>query len=122
MANNIGNIYGYGGNTIGGYYLNQGNKGVNNNPEPEVTGEEQTPERVDVDPNEVLNFLAASSIKINTAPAVTPANDAATAERIDGYIQSFEMIYNVISQEFGEKVANQLMDDDAFIDALMSLS
>lgn len=121
MANGIPGMSGY-GYGINGYYGTRNNNNNVNNGEPQPEAKEQAPQQnVNVNPNDVLNFLASQSIQINTTPAVVPANDAATAERIDGYVQNFEMIFTVIAQEFGEKVAAQLMNDDAFIDALMNL-
>lgn len=122
MTNNIGNIGGY-GYSIGGYYGNPGSKGTTTNNDGNTPlAEGPQPERVDVDPNKVLEFLAASSVNMPKTPAVTPGSDAATAERVDGYIQNFEMIFNVIAQEFGQKAAEQLMNDDDFIDRLMALA
>ena len=121
MTNNIGGISGY-GYGIGNFYTGNNNRG--NNIEPPVDenpgSTEQANNNVNVDPNEVLNFLASSSITINNAPKVTAGNDGAVADRVDGYVQNFEMIFSIIAQEFGNKVAEQLMNDDDFIDALMN--
>ena len=121
MTNNIGGINGY-GYGINPWFNGRQNKDLNNE-QNGVAQEQQTPQQptVNVDPNQVLNFLASSVVKIN-AP-VTPAagvDNAAVAERIDGYVQNFEMLFSIISQEFGEKVANQLLNDDAFVDAIMA--
>jgi len=120
MANNIGGIGGY-GYGVGGYYglgANKPNVNPEENPQPDVTTAQ--PQQTNVNPNDVLNFLATTSINV-TQPAVVPSDDAATAERVDGYIQNFEMIHSIISQEFGDDIANKLMNDDAFLDQLMEL-
>lgn len=119
MANNISGIGGYG--YIGGNYGYGAGK-ANVNPEENQNGEvlNAQNQQANVDPSDVLNFLATTSISIQQ-PTVVPADDAATAERVDGYIQNFEMIHSVIAQEFGAKVAEQLMNDDAFVEALMDL-
>ena len=119
MANNIGGINGY-GYGINNFYTGRQNKELTQAEENAKPIEQPQQQTANVDPNEVLNFLASSSVKIANTPTVTPANDAATAERIDGFVQDFEMLFSVISQEFGTKYAEQLMNDDAFIDAIMA--
>lgn len=121
MTNNIGGINGY-GYGINPWLNGKQNKDLNN-AEAGVNPEQQAPQQqtVNVDPNQVLNFLASSAVKINPPVAPTAGVDnAAVAERIDGYVQNFEMLFSIIAQEFGEKVANQLLNDDAFVDAIMA--
>ena len=119
MTNNIGGIHGY-GYGINNLYNGRQNKELQQ-PEENVKPNEQPQQQtVNVDPNEVLNFLASSSVKIANTPAVVPGNDAATAERVDGFVQNFEMIYSIIAQEFGNKIADKLLNDDEFIDAIMA--
>ncbi len=120
MANNINGIFGYG---YGVRYLNNGqqNKELTEKPQTEEKTAEQQPQTVNVDPNEVLNFLASSSVKVETPQPVAVGNgNAETTERVEGYIQNFEMIYSIVSQEFGDEVANTLLNDDRFVDALMA--
>lgn len=119
MTNNIGGIHGY-GYGINNLYNGRQNKEL---PQPEENvkqNEQPQQQRINVDPNEVLNFLASSSVKIANSPTVVAGNDAATAERIDGFVQNFEMLYTIISQEFGNKLADQLLNDDEFIDSIMA--
>ncbi len=120
MANNINGIFGYG---YGVRYPNNGQQnkeltGKTNADEQAPTG--QAPQTANVDPNEVLNFLASSSIKVETPQAPVAGGNAETEERVEGYIQNFEMIYSIVAQEFGDDVANTLLNDDRFIDALMA--
>ena len=119
MANNINGIFGYG---YGIRYLNneQQNKELTGKAPAEEHAAEQPQPTVNVDPNEVLNFLASSSIKVEAPQAPAVGDNGETAERVEGYIQNFEMIYSVISQEFGDDVANTLLNDDRFVDALMA--
>ena len=112
------NPYKYG---INNNYYNKPKNDINNDEGDAVKHDEQAPQRTDVKPEDVLNFLATSSVKITSTPAVIPADDAATAERIDGYLQNFEMVWTVISQEFGEDIANTLMNDDDFLEQLMGM-
>lgn len=117
MANNINGIFGYG---YGVRYLNNGqqNKELTEKSAAEEKQVEQQ-QTANVDPNEVLNFLASSSVKVETAQPAAIDNNAETQERVEGYIQNFEMIYSVVAQEFGEDVANTLLNDDQFVEALM---
>ncbi len=119
MANNINGIFGYG---YGIRYLNNGqqNKELTEKPLAEEKPAEQQQPAVNVDPNEVLNFLASSSVQVEAPKAPAADTNAETNERVEGYIQNFEMIYSVVAQEFGDDVANTLMNDDNFIDALMA--
>lgn len=119
MANNIGGIGGYGYN-IGNFYTNNQNKNLQGTNEQNVQQENTQPTTINVDQNEVLNFLAASSIQI-TAPTIANDNDAALNNRVEGFVQTFDMFYSVIAQEFGDNAANTLMNDDAFLDTLMNL-
>ena len=68
-------------------------------------------EETQVDPSKVMDFLAANNYFV--APVETkPVGevDAATQERIEGYMENFEMIYGVIAKEFGEELAPTVMD------------
>lgn len=119
MANNINGIFGYG---YGVRYLNNGqqNKELTEKPQTEEKASEQPQQTVNVDPNEVLNFLASSSVKVEAPqPVAVGTGNAETTERVEGYIQNFEMIYSIVSEEFGDEVANTLLNDDRFVDALM---
>ena len=120
MANNINGIFGYGYRVR---YLNNGQQ--NKDLTTKTNAEDQAPaeqpqQTTNVDPNEVLNFLASSSVKVETPQAPAVGDNAETAERVEGYIQNFEMIYSIVSQEFGDDVANTLLNDDQFVDALMA--
>ena len=58
-----------------------------------------------------MDFMAANNFfvaPVETAPAGEV--DAATQERIAGYMENFEMIYGVIVEEFGEELAPEVMD------------
>ena len=97
---------------------NYGYVGFGPNRKGEETAE-QTPtqqpavnyEETQVDPSKVMDFLAANNFFV--APVETAATgevDAATQERIAGYMENFEMIYGVIVEEFGEEMAPSVMD------------
>ena len=120
MTNNIGGINGY-GYGINPWVNGRQNKDLNNQEAGVTQDQTPQPQTVNVDPNQVLNFLASSAVKVNPPVAANAGvDDAAVAERIDGYVQNFEMLFSIIAQEFGEKVANQLLNDDAFVDAIMA--
>ena len=109
MTNGINNISGYGNSySISGF----SNKGTQQSKaEAETQEQVQNHEETQVDPSKVMDFLSANNFFIAPVESKsTPAVDAATAERITGYMENFEMIYGVIVDEFGEELAPDVMD------------
>ena len=104
----IGRIFG--GNSYGiGGYVPQRKEGAHQEaqPQPPVINHEET----QVDPSKVMEFLANNNFFV--APAETSKVgevDAATEERIAGYMENFETIYGIIVDEFGEDNAPLVMD------------
>ena len=110
MADAISNIGGYG--TYGvGYPQKRQEQDV----QPDVKEGQQPDvkhENAEVDPNKVMEFLANNNYFI--APKVDAPNvvelDADTQERIENYMESFEVIYGIVLEEFGEELAPAVMD------------
>jgi hypothetical protein len=108
MTDGIGRIFG--GNSYGvGGYVPRRNEGAQQEaaPQAQVNNYEET----QVDPEKIMNFMAANNFFV--APVETKATgevDAATQERIAGYMENFEMIYGIIAEEFGEELAPTVMD------------
>ena len=48
------------------------------------------------------------------------AVDAATQDRVAGYMEQFEMIYGIVQEEFGEELAPAVMD--IVMDRLMGMA
>ena len=120
-------IYGIGyGNTsgVGGGYLppKKGNDVEENNAQNQAAN--ANVEHKDVDPNEVMAFLANQNyfmpVQVEAKPAAEVGGvDAATEERIAGYMERFEEIYSVVEQEFGAELSPVVMD--FVMDKLMGL-
>ena len=108
MTDGIGRIFGGNNYGVGGYVPQRKD-------EASQTKEAQTSlqnfEETQVDPSKVMDFLSANNFFI--APVETkPLGqlDAATQSRVEGYMESFEIIYDVIVKEFGEALAPDVMD------------
>ena len=69
-------------------------------------------EETQVDPSKVMEFLANNNYFVAPTKEATPAGevDAATQDRIAGYMENFEFIYGIIVEEFGEELAPEVMD------------
>ena len=72
----------------------------------------QNYEETQVDPSKVMDFLAANNFFVAQAETVAPTGevDEATRNRVEGYMENFEMIYGIIAEEFGEELAPTVMD------------
>ena len=123
MADSIGNISGYGNYGVGGYLPNK-----QNNDEVEQENQNttvQNNEETQVDPNKVMEFLNYHNYFVNLNPANNVEGtekvelDPATQERIEGFMEKFEMIYGIVVDEFGEELAPQVMD--IIMDRLMGM-
>lgn len=109
MTNGIGNVTGFGsGYPVGGYSNNNNNgtdkTGVGANPTPADI------EATQVDPNVVMDFLAANNYFVNLVEnnGISDLDDA-TRTRIEGYMENFDLIYSIIVEEFGEDLAPDVM-------------
>ena len=109
MTNGIGKIGGGGYEGLNPYFKRDKNvEGEQVAAQPNIV-----PETKDVNPDEVLNFIAGTGniFVQNQKPEFTPVKlpDGAE-ERIAGYMASFEATYKVAAEEFGEEIALQVMD------------
>ena len=124
MADAVNGI-GYGNTSgIGGGYLPPKNNNDVDENKANEQGANANVERKDVNPDDVMAFLANQNyfipVKTETAPAGEIGNvDAATEERIAGYMERFEGIYSVVEQEFGTELAPAVMD--LVMDKLMGM-
>ena len=118
MTDGIGRIFGGNNYGVGGYVpqrKEEAGADVANTPA-------QNFEETQVDPSKVMDFLAANNFFMAPVEAkpVTGNVDDATRTRVEGYMENFEMIYGVIVEEFGEKLAPDVMD--IAMDYLMGLA
>ena len=112
-------------NGIGGNPYSYGNYGYNNNQAKE--SQEQTPEAVNapeqkaVNPEAVMDFM---NRYIYMAPEAQSAGtgkvDPETQKRIEGFMEQFQIFYNIVEKEFGSELAPTVMD--MIMDKLMVLS
>ena len=107
MTDGIGRIFGGNNYGVGGF--------VSQRKEEEAPKQEALPtanhEATQVDPSKVMEFMANNNFFVAPVKTTGPAEvDAATQERIAGYMENFEMIYGVIVEEFGEELAPTVMD------------
>ena len=126
MANGPSGIDGYGNGYVN-WYSNFKNKPNNSEESTEnnVAYNAQEHEDTQVDPNKVMDFLARNNYFIPVSVesvSTTEVNDvdAATEERIAGYMERFEEIYSIIEQEFGTEMAPSVMD--LVMDKLMGMA
>lgn len=118
MTNGIGRIFG-GGNS----YVN----GFNTPQNTETQGEANTqqsvvqPQREDIDPSKVMEFLEANNIFVTpNTTATTPAElDPEVQDRVVNYMERFEELYGIVENEFGKDLAPDVMD--LVMDKLMGL-
>lgn len=123
MADGINRLSGYGNYGVGGYMPQNRNtnlpKDGETTPQPAVNNYEET----QVDPSKVMDFLAHNNFFVTesqTEVTETGAVDAATEERVAGYMERFEMIYGIVQEEFGEELAPVVMD--IVMDKLMGMA
>ena len=117
MVNGIGNSYdSYG---VGGFPTRQNND-VNGKADESQQPPVQ-PEQTPVDPSKVMEFLSANNIFVAAAPTEAPEGvDPQAQERVEGYMAQFEVIYGLITEEFGEELAPAVMD--LVMDKLMGMA
>ena len=110
MTDGIGRIFGGNSYGVGGYVPQRKEETLEENTEQQVVynAEQQ------VDPSKVMDFLSANNFFVAPANETKSVDgmqaDPQTEERIAGYMENFEMIYGLIVDEFGEKVAPTVMD------------
>ena len=112
-------------NGIGGNPYSYGNYGYNNNQanESQENTQETTvnvPEQKAVNPDAVMDFMnryiyMAPETQTVGAGEVNPE----TQQRIEGFMEQFQMFYGIIEQEFGAELAPTVMD--MVMDSLMGM-
>lgn len=117
MADGIGRIFGGNNYGVGSYGPQRKEESVDaqaqNQAQPQNNFEE-----TQVDPNKVMDFLANNNyfmpVEVQAKPAgQVGAVDAATEERIAGYMDRFEQIYAIVENDFPrnpEAVMDVVMD------------
>lgn len=120
MTDGIGRIFGGNSYGVGGYVPQRKEE-----EEAPQNAAAQTPavnyEETQVDPSKVMAFLESNNIFIAPQSSTTVSGvDAATQDRVTGYMEQFEMIYGIVAEEFGEENAPLVMD--FVMDSLMGLA
>ncbi len=120
MTDGIGRLSGYGNYGVGGY-VPQRRDDVSKEGKAQEQPVANNYEETQVDPSKVMDFLASNNFFV-AAPAAAEVNetDAATQERVAGYMEQFEMIYGIVQEEFGEELAPAVMD--IVMDRLMGMA
>ena len=110
MTDGIGRIFGGNNYGVGGYapQRKEDDSTKNTAPQQPAVNYEET----QVDPSKIMDFMAANNYFVAPTKEAAPAGevDAATKDRVAGYMENFEMIYGVIAEEFGEELAPMVMD------------
>ena len=127
MTDGIGRLSGY-GYGIGGFMPRNNKEEVaNKNDQQQAPVADNKPAETQVDPSKVMDFLASNNFFVapQTTNEVVDVNgaenvDAATQERVAGYMEQFEMIYGIVQEEFGEELAPAVMD--VVMDKLMGMA
>lgn len=126
MTDGIGRLSGY-GYGIGGFMPRNNKEEVAKNDQQQAPVADNKPAETQVDPSKVMAFLASNNYFV--APQTTKeaadvdgagAVDAATQDRVAGYMERFEMIYGIVQEEFGEELAPAVMD--IVMDRLMGMA
>ena len=121
-------VFGIGhGNTsgVGGGYLPPKKDDVDSKAENQQSQANANQERKDVNPDDVMRFLANNNYFIPANVEAKPVTniegvDAETQERIASYMERFEEIYSIVEQEFGAELAPAVMD--LVMDKLMGMA
>lgn len=124
MTDGIGRLSGYGNYGVGGYVPQRKNNEVNQEAKPQEQPLANNHEETQVDPSKVMDFLASNNFFV-AAPSTPQVGevgqvDAATQDRVAGYMEQFEMIYGIVQEEFGEELAPAVMD--MVMDRLMGMT
>ena len=122
MTNGINNVSGYGNYGLGGYVPRRNDEGT---PNEATQAPVQDAEATQVDPAKVMDFLAANNFYIAQVDK-TPTGeiDDATRARIESSMENFEIFYAAFRDEFGDKLAPQVMNIamDMAMDILMGMA
>ena len=118
MTDGIGRIFGGNNYGVGGYVpQRRGEEAPQESLQAPVNNYEET----QVDPSKVMDFMAANNFFVAPVESTNVGTvDEATKNRVEGYMENFEMIYGIISEEFGEELAPMVMD--MVMDQLMGLA
>ena len=107
MTDGIGRIFGGNNYGVGGYVPQRKEEEA----QPQANLPTVNHEATQVDPSKVMEFMANNNYFVAPVKSAGPAQvDAATQDRVAGYMENFEMIYGVIVEEFGEELAPMVMD------------
>ncbi len=126
MADGIHGIgYGNTSGVGGGYIPHRKGNDVDSNNAQEQTAYNANQEHRDVNPDDVMKFMANNNffmpVNVEAKPAVEVGGvDAETEDRIAGYMERFEEIYAIVENEFGAELAPSVMD--AVMDKLMGMA
>ena len=108
MTDGIGRIFGGNNYGVGGFGPQKREEEAPQNAAAQAPAQNYE----QVDPAKIMDFMAANNFFV--APAETKAVkadlDAATQDRVAGFMEKFELIYGVIVEEFGEENAPMVMD------------
>ena len=122
MTDGIGRLSGYGNYGVGGY-MPQRREDVSKEANPQEQAlVNNNYEETQIDPSKVMDFLANNNFFVAAPHATAEVGevDAATQDRVAGYMEQFEMIYGVVQEEFGEELAPAVMD--VVMDKLMGMA
>lgn len=126
MTDGIGRLSGY-GYGIGGFMPRNNKEEVAKNDQQQAPVADNKPAETQVDPSKVMAFLANNNYFVAPQPTKEAADvdgagavDAATQDRVAGYMERFEMIYGIVQEEFGEELAPAVMD--IVMDRLMGMA
>lgn len=121
MTDGIGRLSGYGNYGVGGYMPQRRNGEVSKEAQAQEQPAAHNYEETQVDPSKVMEFLASNNFFVaQPAAAEVGEVDAATQDRVAGYMEQFEMIYGIVQEEFGEELAPAVMD--MVMDRLMGMA
>lgn len=120
MADGIGRLSGYGNYGVGGYMPQRRNDISKEAEAQQQPMTNNNHEETQVDPSKVMEFLAGNNFFVAAPPTTEVGEvDAATQDRVGGYMEQFEMIYGIVQEEFGEELAPAVMD--IVMDKLMGM-
>ena len=109
MTDGIGRIFGGNSYSVNGYVSRKNEDSKKDASEESLVQNQH--EEIKVDPSKVMEFLASNNLFVAPVEnAKVEEIDLATQERVASYMENFEMIYDVIVEEFGEKIAPDVMD------------
>lgn len=116
MTDGIGRIFGGNNYSVGGFVPQR-----KESQEETVQQQAVQPQREEIDPSKVMEFLNANNIFVTpNTTATTPAElDPEVQDRVVNYMERFEELYGIVENEFGKDMAPDVMD--LVMDKLMGL-